>query len=203
MDEIRAMNPGDISSVVEVHLASFQGFFLSSLGARFLNEFYRCVLLDETHIAFVCLNEDTISGFVVGTAQPAGFYRRTLKSNWSRFILASAPPVLKNPIMALRLLKRLIMVKGTAFDHGQALLMSIAVDPDEQGKGIGNLLLAAFLRESKSRGLLSVLLTTDAVNNESVNGFYLHGGFRLSRVYITPEKRQMNEYVYEMSILSE
>jgi len=197
-NNICEMGSDHVSSVVDVHLASFQGFFLSSLGARFLREFYRSVLLDETHIAFVCLSSDRISGFAAGTTQPMGFYRRTLKNNWARFVRASILPVSRKPMMALRLLSRLGMAKGSVFDPGQALLMSIAVAPNQQGKGIGKRLTSAFLQEAGSRGATSVVLTTDAVNNDSVNSFYLRAGFQLSRVFLTPEKRRMNEYVYRL-----
>ena len=77
--------------------------------------------------------------------------------------------------------------------------MSIGVDPGQQGKGIGDQLIVAFLREAKSRGCSGVLLDTDAVNNDSANRFYVRAGFRLSRTYTTNEKRQMNEYGYDLS----
>ena len=37
---IRQMERENISRVVEIHLASFPGFFLSFLGARFLSLYY-------------------------------------------------------------------------------------------------------------------------------------------------------------------
>ncbi len=93
------------------------------------------------------------------------------------------------------------MVKGTVFDHHQALLMSIAVNPDEQGKGVGRQLISAFLQEARSCGASSVLLSTDAINNDAVNHFYLRAGFQILKVYVTPEKRQMNEYIYPLGKL--
>ena len=192
------MGFGDLSSVVDVHLTSFRGFFLSSMGARFLSEFYDSVLLDETHIALVYLIGEAISGFVVGTTQPAGFYRRTLKRNWHGFLIAAIPVILQKPFMTLRLLRRLVMATGAAFENDQALLMSIAVNPNEQGKGIGGQLIEEFLKDVKSRGCSSVVLTTDAANNNLVNRFYIGMGFRLLYTFTTPEDRQMNEYVYEL-----
>lgn len=198
-NDICRMNSGHLSAVVDIHLASFTGFFLSSMGRQFLNEFYSSVLSDETHLAFVCSTNGTISGFVVGTTQPSGFYRRTLRRNWWRFLMASTLPVLKDPVTVLKLLQRLIMVKGAVFDHHRSLLMSIAVDPAEQGKGVGRQLVSAFLQKAKSCGASSVVLSTDAINNDSVNRFYLSAGFQILRTYFTPEKRQMNEYIYQLA----
>jgi len=40
---IRAMDINDVNAVVKVHLSSFQGFFLTFLGRRFLSELYACL----------------------------------------------------------------------------------------------------------------------------------------------------------------
>jgi GNAT superfamily N-acetyltransferase len=201
MPDLRKMNLGDLVSVVNVHLASFTGFFLSSMGDRFLQEYYKSVLVDETHIAYVFPNTGDVSGFVVGTAQPAGFYKRVLKSNWVNFLLSSIPVVMKDPFVALRLMRRIEMVQGTPFKDDYALLMSIAVEPNEQGKGIGAQLVAAFLQDAEERGCLGAILTTDAQENDLVNYFYLRRGFHLSRIFVTSGGREMNEYAFRLSEL--
>ena len=198
MPDLRKMNLGDLASVVNVHLASFTGFFLSSMGDRFLQEFYKSVLLDETHIAYVFPNAEDISGFVVGTTQPAGLYKRVLKSNLVNFLVSSIPVVMKDPFVALRLMRRIRMAHGMAFEADYALLMSIAVDPNEQGKGIGARLVDAFLQDARERGCLGVVLTTDARDNDPANYFYLRRGFNLSCTFVTSEGREMNEYMIQL-----
>ncbi len=79
-----------------------------------------------------------------------------------------------------------------------ATLMSVAVAPDAQGGGIGKLLINAFLAEAKNRGVQQVNLTTDKVNNESVNAFYQKLGFNKIASFTTPEGREMNEYLIEI-----
>lgn len=73
--------------------------------------------------------------------------------------------------------------------------MSLCVLPSIQGCGLGKALVDAFLKESEARGVEAVDLTTDAVANDSVNQFYRKLGFELSRTFVTPEGRRMNEYV--------
>ena len=199
MNDIREMGLNDVPSVVDVHVVSFMGFFLSSLGARFLRELYKSILMDEAHIAFVCAKEGKVLGFVAGTACSVGFYGRALKRNWREFVIASILPILKNPMMAIRLWRRLIVKRGTRFDGGDALLMSVAVNPNRQGNGLGRQLVSKFLEEASSRGCATVTLTTDALENNSVNRFYRSMKFQLSREYITTEGRRMNEYVYTLS----
>jgi len=199
MNDICEMDLDDVPSVVDVHLASFTGFFLASLGERFLRELYKSILMDEAHIAFVCAKEGKVLGFVAGAARPVGFYGRALKRNWRGFVIASILPILKNPMMVIRFWRRLIATRGTRFDSGDALLMSVAVSPNRQGNGIGRQLVSKFLEEASSRGCVSVSLTTDALENDSVNRFYRSMKFQLSKEYITTEGRRMNEYVYTLN----
>jgi len=199
MNDICEMILDDVPSVVDVHLASFTFFFLSSLGAGFLRELYKSILMDETHIAFVCTNEREVLGFVAGSTHPVGFYGRALKQNWLGFVIASILPIIKNPMMAIRLWRRLIAKRGTRFDCRDALLMSVAVTPNRQGNGIGRQLVSKFLEEAGSRGCVSVTLTTDALENDSVNRFYRSMKFQLSNEFTTSEGRRMNEYVYALN----
>jgi ribosomal protein S18 acetylase RimI-like enzyme len=199
MGEMRQMEVGDVSSVVDVHLASFTGFFLSGMGAPFLRKLYLSVLKDRARIALVYESEGAVVGFVAGVTDPRDYFRKTLEQGWLGFALASIPKMLKRPAVALQLLRRLETQRRASFEEGHALLMSIGVGPGEQGKGIGEKLVAAFLREAKSRGCSGVFLNTDAVNNDPVNRFYVRVGFRLSKTYTTSEKRRLNEYVCDLS----
>jgi hypothetical protein len=70
---IKRMASADVSAVVQVHLDSFPGFFLTFLGPTFLRELYVATLADSSGISFVAEDGNGICGFVAGTAQPAGF----------------------------------------------------------------------------------------------------------------------------------
>jgi GNAT superfamily N-acetyltransferase len=188
----------DIDSVVRVHLQSFLGFFLSFLGTRFLQELYSGILNDPSGMAFVFEDQGQLIGFVVGTDHPAGFYKRLLGKRWWRFGLASLPAIIKKPSACLRIFRALSMPKQVTEEKGRGTLMSIAVLPGEQSKGIGRVLVNAFLEEAAKRGLRQVELTTDKLNNDSINAFYLRLGFVCSRSFVTPEGREMNEYLIDL-----
>jgi ribosomal protein S18 acetylase RimI-like enzyme len=194
--KITQMQVDNIGNVVAVHLAAFQRFTLSILGPRFLMEFYKAVLKDPTGIAFVLTEQEKLVGFVAGSAQPNGFYRRLLARKWWRFGFAALPAVLSNPRIFPRVLRAFSMPHESLPHPKCATLMSIAVNPALQGYGAGQQLVKAFLDESVKRGLKAVNLKTDAKNNEKVNQFYINSGFELFRTFSTPEGRLMNEYVY-------
>ena len=199
MYELRWMNQSDIKAAVQVHLRSFPGFFLTLMGAAFLEEFYSSVIAESTHIAFVLLHNGIITGFVVGTTQPGGFYKRLLLKFGYRFAHASIGPVLRKPITILRLLNRFLLTTGRDYALGEALLMSIAVLPENNGKGMGRMLINAFLDEAHTRQVKKIYLTTDKNDNDRVIFFYNSVGFELVHSFITPEGREMNEYLFLMS----
>jgi ribosomal protein S18 acetylase RimI-like enzyme len=195
---IRYVRVTDVPGIVKIHLESFPGFFLTFLGSTFLRELYIAILCDPTGIGFIAEDEKAIQGFVTGTHQPSGFYHRLLHQRWWRFGLASVLPVLRNPKIIPRLLGAFSRREQIDIHENCALLMSIAVDPEFQGQGIGKLLIDAFLNEAKNRGVSQVNLTTDKVDNDAVNAFYKRVGFWLNSSFITPEGREMNEYIIDL-----
>jgi ribosomal protein S18 acetylase RimI-like enzyme len=193
---IRQMRKDDVANVVRVHLAGFQGFFLAFLGPAFLRELYKGTVVDPSGIGFVAENEEgKVCGFVTGTSEPSGFYRRLLIKRWWRFTLASVLPVLKRPSIIPRLLRALSMPEKTKKQDGRGTLMSIATLPEMKGKGLGKALVNAFIKDAACRGLKQVDLLSDSDNNDDVNAFYKGLGFKCERQFTTPEGRAMNEYV--------
>jgi GNAT superfamily N-acetyltransferase len=192
------MKQEDVDSVVGVHMKAFQGFFLTFLGPRFLRELYRSIVIDPSGIAYVYRVDRRVLGFVAGTSQPAGFYRRLLRQRWWHFGWAATGPILRRPEIIPRLLRAFRMPEQVDTLAGCGTLMSIAVLPSSQSKGVGKILVQAFLQEATRRRLNQVNLTTDKVNNNSVNSFYRKLGFRCSRSFTTPEGRAMNEYIIDL-----
>lgn len=189
------MNHEHAGMVVDIHMASFPGFFLSALGRRFLSLYYHGIVRSADGIGLISVSENAVSGFVTGFVNPKGFYRKLLKSDWFRFGMASVPALVRKPLIALRLLRALWKSAG-APQGAAAELSSLAVSPGEQGKGAGQTLVAAFLREAERKGASYAYLTTDALENARANEFYRQQGFELARTYVTTEKRQMFEYRY-------
>lgn len=192
---IERMTPRTVKAVVDVHLSSFPGFFLSFLGPRFLSLFYSGICTAPEGIAFVYQNELGLpAGFVAGTSNPRGFYSRLLKRDWFKFAFASILPVMKKPSVIGRVARALTHPASNPVGDDVAGLFSIGVLPELQGTGAGKKLVRAFLDEAEKRGCQKVFLTTDRDNNDSVNEFYQKLGFTIERQYITPEGRRMNEY---------
>ena len=185
-----------LKQAVDVHLRAFPGFFLSVLGRSFLYQYYLAALNEPSGISFIAqdADSDVIIGTVLGTASPAGFYRRLAAQRWWRFCLTSLGAVLRNPKITGRLI-RALRYRGDPPDMaGYALLSSIAVTPEAQGWGVGKALMKYYLEEARTRACEGAYLTTDAFGNEAVNEFYRRGGWKIDYEFTTPEGRKMNRY---------
>jgi len=189
------MEENNVPRVVEIHLASFPGFFLTFLGARFLSLYYAGICAAPEGIAYVYVDAvGSPAGFVAGTSDPRGFYSRLLRRDWIRFSLASLGAMIRKPSAVPRIARGFFHPSRNPGGKDVAGLYSIGVLPSLQGTGAGRKLVAAFLEEARCRGCGRVFLTTDRDGNDTVNAFYRKMGFRVEREYATPEGRWMNEY---------
>ena len=188
------MEMPDIKKVVKIHIEAFNGFFLTFLGPQFLEQLYMGIQTDSSGISYIVTIDGEIAGFVAGTDQPAGFYKRLIRHRLIPFFLASILPALQRPVIIPRLLRAFRKTEERKDNLGFAKLMSIAISPLFQGKGIGKILLDAFITECIQRDISGIDLETDSINNISTNKFYLSKGFQWVGQYQTPEGREMNQY---------
>lgn len=195
--QLRAAMMDDISRICVLHGAAFEGFFLTSLGPAFLRQLYAAFIAEDAGYCFVAEDENEILGFVAGTSDPENFFRTIRKKNLIRFAVAALPGLLKNPLFVARKCFSALTYKGEPVPElrGAALLSSLAVDPSASGKGVGGALVHEFCERMKRAGNASVYLTTDADENDRVNGFYEKCGFQLEDSFVRPGNRIMNRWV--------
>ena len=188
--------PAHVPEAVSIHLEAFPGFFLSALGPAFLREFYQSFLADPLGMGFVAVDENKrLLGSVVGPLDPRGYFGRLVRRRWWAFALAGAQAALRNPAFVAPLVRALSYRGEPPAGKPRALLSSIAVSPRAQGRGVGGALVRAWVAEARKRGADGCFLTTDALDNDTVNRFYQRLGWKLESAYSTPRGRQMNRYV--------
>lgn len=189
-----------IPQIVTIHLRAFPNFFLSFLGPTFLREFYGSFLVDPQGLGFMAKAPDgQVLGAVVGPTDPRGYFKRLLFRRWWAFALPSMAAVMRRPSVAPRIARAFVYRGDVPTGPPRALLSSIAVLPEAQGRGVGKALIEHWLEEVRSRGVLGAFLTTDAIGNEAVNAFYLGTGWRVAGSYSTPEGRRMNRYEKDLT----
>ncbi len=198
MTAIRRAQPGDLDDITRVHLESFRGFFLTVLGARFVRLMYEEIMKSEAGVLVVAEDGRQVIGLAAGTTEQAGFYKSLIRSRLFAFGFAALPAAIRRPAIIPRLMRALRRPAESATSSAPACLMSLVVSSDAAGKGVGGQLVTAFCEELRERGANLVCLTTDAVENDSVNRFYRRLGWRVAQQLTTPEGRVLNEYVREL-----
>jgi len=188
------LEASDVAPLARLHRRAFPGFFLSSLGEPFLEEFYRGFLGDVTAVTVVARAAGTVRGAAVGTLAPAAFFARLLRRRWSGFAVASCRAVLARPAALPRLVQA-VRYRGAAGGHVDgALLSSIFVDPAARAAGVGGALLEAWVDRARAGGAAQAYLTTDADGNDAVNSFYRRHGWSASDRFTTTRGRTMLRY---------
>jgi ribosomal protein S18 acetylase RimI-like enzyme len=187
-----------LQMAVNVHIKAFPGFFLAWLGPRFLKQLYCGFLTDSAGVCVVATSSNgQVLGTVLGSTAPEGFYRRLLIRRWWVFASIGALAAARKPYAILRLARGLVYRGDPPADRPRALLDSISVDPQAQGRGVGKELVQYWLQAVKSKGSHGAFLTTDADNNEQVNLFYKSLGFTVESTSQRHDGRRMNRYVID------
>jgi len=187
----------DLNTVVDIHLKTFQGFFLTFLGNKFLYSLYKSFLYDINSICLVAEFNNYVYGFAIGNIKPENLFRKMLKRKGILLLFHAIKSLLKNPIVVIKKLFFALNYRGEAPSayKNPALLSSIGVDTSVKNKGVGSLLLSAFCREAFLNGSEVVYLTTDKYDNDMVNAFYVKNGFSILDEIEHSNGRIMNRYI--------
>jgi asparagine synthase (glutamine-hydrolysing) len=191
---LRAARESDLAELVTVHQRSFPEEFLTLIGGRFIRRFYRFYFQQPAGICLVCL--DTASGRLAGAVAGGEPKLRTAFTlNHASLFLgrilvrAAFHARVRARIMShvedvSRLLLRAsgfgdMLISGpwapdSAGGHWSNLL-SICVEPDYRGKGVGGLLLEGFRRESVRLGFHAMRLSVHDDNHTAIAFYRAHG----------------------------
>lgn len=192
MAEIIIAQEKDIPGIVDIHIKAFPNFFLTSLGEGFLKLYYRSVLKSTDGILLIGQSDGEIMGFCAGTLLSAGFNARLLKNNLIGYTVQGIILLFTHPLKIFHLFKNMTKENDSVGDKGEyAELLSIGVDPNKQGGGIGKKMLLALEENIALRGGTKLSLTTDYENNEKAVGFYHSLGYKEWYDFVTYPNRRM------------
>lgn len=194
--KVEAAEKGVINEIVNIHLATFKGFFLTFMGKGFLKQMYTAYTKHTQSDLLVAVADGSVVGFLAYSEHMSGLYKYMIKHQLIPFGWYSAGAFFRKPKVFMRLI-RAFLKPGEAHREEQYVeLASIGVHPDAKAKGVGSRLIDALKDEVDFNAFDYITLETDAVNNEIANRFYVKNGFRVVREYRTHEGRAMCEYRY-------
>lgn len=195
---VRKLNKTDgalIENIVDIHLATFQGFFLTFMGKGFLKQMYSVYCEHEESGLLVAFSEnDKPVGFLAYSGNMSELYKYMIKTRLIPFAWYSLGAFFRKPTVFMRLVRALLKPGEAKRSEKYMYVSSIGVDPSVKSKGVGSLLMQRLIDEVDSSLYEYISLDTDANDNDSVNSFYIKNGFVLNNTFETHEGRKMNEY---------
>lgn len=183
-----------VDEIVEIHLSTFDGFFLTFLGKEFLRLLYSGFIQHEKSNLIIAIEDNEIVGFLAYSEDMSSFYKYLIKSKLFSFAWCAFKAFIRRPSIMFRLLSAFGKSEETNRKEKYIELASIGVKVNQKGKGVGTKLIE-YLKLIVNLNIFDYIsLETDAENNEYTNKFYKKNNFILSRTYFTKEGRKMNEY---------
>lgn len=192
--ELENMEKNIINDIVSVHLATFQGFFLTFMGRGFLYQMYRSYCDHADSGLLVAFEDEKPVGFLAYSYNMNGLYKFMIRKRLIPFAWYSLGAFLRKPKIFMRIVRAFLKPSETKRKEEYVVLASIGVSPGVKSKGIGSKLIERLKSQVDFNKYEYITLETDAINNDGVNYFYQKNGFVLEKKFETPYGRVMNEY---------
>jgi len=152
MINIRLANKEDCQKVVKIHIQEIKWGFLSRLGEKFLCYFYQAMVNSQNAFLIIAEDNNFVIGFVSGCVGLKKFYKEFIR----KYIFKVSFILLRkifSPDIIGKILETMKYSGQEKNDLPQAELLSIAVLPEFQGKGVSQQLLDRFFIEMKKRNI--------------------------------------------------
>lgn len=190
---LRVAGPADAPELARVHALAFPEYFLTHLGSRFLQRYYRA-FLDPEHTSVLCEHGGRVLGFVVGTPDLPSFRRSLYRPNIVPFATIVAVKIVTDKVVRSNVLARLVHVPlafkalfsrsretpdpsgGT--NESLSHLFSICVDPAAAGTGVATDIMNAYVAIERERGIDSVELSVFDDNARALRFYEREGWVR-------------------------
>ena len=199
MSVVHVARKVDVSSIVDVHISAFPGFFLTILGPNFLKRFYSVFIEHQDAELLTVEHDGKLCGFAAYTWNPDEFFSYMKRHYGLSLAFAMFPGLLRNPVLTLQKLYRAMFYRGDkAPSMGNlALLSSIGVARSSKGQGLGSILIERMCEDLSERHCKGVYLTTDVDENQATLRFYEKQGFSIHSQFTQSGGRQMYRLVKE------
>ncbi len=190
----------DVDEIVNIHLAAFENFFLSSLGEDFLKLYYTSFIKSGKGVVYCAQKNGELAGFSACSYISRGFNSFLIKKNCLRYGMEAFKLLFTKPKALERLVRNMDKEKDdtSISDEGlYAELYSIGVNPKYQGEGIGRRLLTETEKDVQEHNQ-QISLTTDYYNNEKTIAFYHSLGYKELYDFITYPNRRMLRMIKQL-----
>jgi ribosomal protein S18 acetylase RimI-like enzyme len=145
--------------VARLHETELQAGLLAKFGVDFLLDFYHYVAKDPGCVLLVAIEGEDVIGFVSGSYDIRGFYRRFILRRWIKLAAHLVPYLLGRRSLSPLVSIRRYLISRDASSLPVSELTSIAVDPGAQRSGVGKALFVALQERFRNRGIQAFRVT--------------------------------------------
>ena len=185
-----------IREVADLHVLTFQGFFLTFMGKGFLRQLYGSFCKHPDSGLLIAAEDGKTVGFLAYSGNYSQLFKYMIRSKLIPFAWYSLGAFFRKPKVFMRLIRAFLKPGETKRTENYMELSSIGVDPERKGQGVGSKLIDTLKQKADFRNFRYISLETDAENNENAIRFYEKNGFVREREFVTNEGRKMLEYHY-------
>jgi ribosomal protein S18 acetylase RimI-like enzyme len=180
--EFSQLTKEQLRSLAQLHY-SVMRTLLSDLGLPFVWRYYQIAQADSTVIGVCAVSPSgELLGWAIGSPHPDRITSE-LRSPPSWFFLQMLRITLNQPVVLWQLISSVFSTVGHSDLKDDGIeLTYIGVAADQRDRGVGETLLHAFLKESKSRGYRSVILSVEEENLAAIS-LYSKVGFKIINTF--------------------
>lgn len=167
---IRSANQQDLPVIVKIHQAALAQTIISKMGRPVLTSLYKSLLKQEGAGVYVYEKK----GVVVGVASWAKNYSLELDEQARKTLVKQ---MIVKPLMWPSIFERALMGQYIKLHFGfEPWLLTLAVEEDQRGKGIGTKLINTVFFEARKLGERTLMVET-LTKKANVVKFYEKLGF--------------------------
>jgi len=173
--DLQVIHAGQVAAL---HIQCISTGFISSMGIDFVTSLYDAIVKSKSSLGVVAVRNEKVIGFVAFTTNLNKLYKSIIRRKGLKFAL-----LLAGNVLSLRRIKKIFETlfypaRIKKMNLPAAELLSIAVGPEERGKGLAGKLIEKGFQHCRKTGIekIKVLIGAD---NKAGNKLYLKFGFKL------------------------
>lgn len=173
------------SAVAALHIQEIHHGMLPILGQKFLARLYSRIAIAPQSCIYMAIDNSKIIGFIAGTADIRKCYRSVLLGDWLSLSFLGL-----NSALQVHMLKRILTLLIYPFNSSTSTrhtiedcerfrseILTVAVEPGSQRKGVGRKLIEAFENELERWKVTGYYRVATNIVEENSNSFYKRLGF--------------------------
>jgi len=173
--DLQVIHAGQVAAL---HIQCISTGFISSMGIDFVTSLYDAIVKSKSSLGVVAVRNGKVIGFAAFTTNLNKLYKSVVWRKGLIFALLLAGNMLSRKRVKKMFETLFYPARTKKMNLPSAELLSIAVGPEERGKGLAGKLIEKGFQHCRKTGIDKIKVLIGADNKEG-NKLYLKSGFEL------------------------